>query len=138
MRKTNRNISIPESDVVKSMINRKVDILMKTYKKIPQEKYVFNILNNDIANMSPMDALNAISSKTAMINKRLKKIAEMANISKNLSTHVGRHSFATLLKTKKVDTYIIKELLGHQDIRTTEIYVKVMDSTKNEAINHLN
>ena len=80
----------------------------------------------------------AISSATAIINRRLKAIAIKAKIVKNISTHVGRHTFATNLITEGVDIYVVKELLGHQDLKITQIYAKVVDSKKAEAIKKLN
>ena len=138
MRKTDQNIVIPLFGMAKDIIYNKADVLLTDSDRINLEKYVFNILKTDIDFISPLEALNAISSATAILNRRLKKIAEQAKISTNLSTHVGRHSFATNLITKKVQIYTVKELLGHKDIRTTQIYAKVVDSTKVEAIKQLN
>ena len=73
-----------------------------------------------------------------MINKRIKRIAKLAGINKTISTHIGRHSFATMLLTNKVDLPVIQELLGHHDVKVTQIYAKVVSKRKEEAINALN
>lgn len=138
MRKTDKSLSIPQQDVVKSILNKRRSILENNGGQIYPEKYVFNILKVDIEKVSAQDALNAISSATAIINKQLKRIAEKAGITKNLSTHVGRHSFATMLLTRDVGISIIRDLLGHVDIRITQIYAKVVSKKKEEAINVLN
>ena len=52
--------------------------------------------------------------------------------------HVARHSFATMLLTGDVNISVIKELLGHSDVRVTQIYAKVVSKKKEEAINVLN
>jgi len=138
MRKTEKPLSIPQSNVAKFILNKKRTIIENNRGQITPEKYVFNILKVDVEEVSAQDTLNAISSATAIINKRLKQIAEKAEIEKNLSTHVGRHSFATLLLTGNVGLSEIRDLLGHGDVKITQVYAKVISKKKEEAINILN
>lgn len=57
------------------------------------------------------------------VNKKLKKIASLAKINKNLTCHVGRHTFASnLSNVRKVSLPIISKLLGHKNIANTTIY----------------
>ena len=67
--------------------------------------------------------------------KVLKQWAETAGIKKNVTFHVGRHTYATLLLYYGADLYTVSKLLGHTDIKTTQIYAKVMDETKRKAVN---
>ena len=83
---------------------------------------------------SKQDALNAISSATAVINKQLKRVATKAGIEKNITTHVGRHTFATLLLTKGAGIYDVQELLGHHDVKVTQVYANMVDSRRKYAI----
>ncbi|AUC14837.1 tyrosine recombinase XerD [Tenacibaculum sp. SZ-18] len=53
----------------------------------------------------------------------LKDLCTKANINKNVSPHTLRHSFATYLLKEGVDLRAIQQLLGHESITTTEIYV---------------
>lgn len=102
MRKTGKPLSIPQSNVAQFILNKKREIMENSGGQITLEKYVFNILKVDVEKVSAQDALNAISSATAIINRQLKIIAEKAGINKNLSTHVGRHSFATTIITSVI------------------------------------
>lgn len=72
------------------------------------------------------------------INYNIKKAAESVGIQKsNLSIHTARHTFATILLSKDTNINTIKELLGHSDIKTTMIYAKVLDKTKQKAVDLL-
>ena len=66
--------------------------------------------------------------------RRLKKVAEAAGIRKKVTFHVSRHTFATMMLTAGADLYTISKLIGHTDIRTTQIYSKVVDKKKRDAI----
>ncbi len=66
--------------------------------------------------------------------KVLKEHAAMINLSKNISPHKLRHSFATHLLEKNVDIRFIQELLGHSDISSTQIYTHVNSKKLNEVV----
>lgn len=63
------------------------------------------------------------------MNSYLKEIADMCGITKKLTTHVARHTFACIALANKVSMETIARMLGHSDIRTTKIYAKVLDTT---------
>lgn len=52
--------------------------------------------------------------------------------------HVSRHTFATMMLTLDVDLYTTSKLLGHKNISTTQIYAKIIDQKKDEAVNRVN
>jgi site-specific recombinase XerD len=63
------------------------------------------------------------------MNEYLKEIAEVCTISKKLTTHVGRHTFATTVcLSHGIPIETVSRLLGHSDIKTTQIYAKVTDT----------
>lgn len=66
----------------------------------------------------------------------IRKYRLQSNISKNITPHVFRHSFATLLLEKDVDIKYIQTMLGHSSIMTTQIYTHV-NSEKQSEILHL-
>jgi site-specific recombinase XerD len=48
--------------------------------------------------------------------------------------HYCRHTFGTMMMTVGADLYTTCKLMGHADIRTTQIYEKIVDSKKTEAV----
>lgn len=74
----------------------------------------------------------AISGST--LNNNIKKVAANVGIDKAIGIHTARHTFATLLLSMDAKITTIKELMGHADIKTTEIYAKVIDKSKQKAV----
>ena len=58
-----------------------------------------------------------------------------AGLKKHVTFHVGRNTYATLLLYYGADLYTVSKLLGHTNVKTTQIYTKVMDSSKRKAAN---
>lgn len=71
-------------------------------------------------------------------NRYLKDIMKIAGIDKNISFHCGRHTFATNGITLGIPIEVISELLGHTDIKTTQIYIKYTDNVKVENMEKWN
>lgn len=70
-------------------------------------------------------------------NRTLNRWAKKAGLKKRISYHVSRHTFATLLLSNGVDIYTVSKLLGHTDIKHTQIYARVIDKKKEEAVDLL-
>lgn len=69
-----------------------------------------------------------------MILIMIKQYAIMAGITKTISPHTLRHSFATALLKGGADLRVIQAMLGHEDIGTTEVYTHLEDSDLRKAI----
>lgn len=63
-------------------------------------------------------------------NERLALVAKMAGLEKKVTTHVSRHSWATIAKREKIDISLISELLGHNNIKTTYRYLACFDQSE--------
>jgi integrase/recombinase XerD len=70
----------------------------------------------------------------AMIFTIVKRLAEKAQLGKNISPHTFRHSFATHLVDGGADLRAVQEMLGHESITTTEIYTHLDQQYLREAI----
>jgi len=70
-------------------------------------------------------------------NYRLRTWMIKAGINRKITFHAGRHTFATLMLTNGVDIYTVSKLLGHKSLKTTEIYAKIIDQKKTDAVNKI-
>lgn len=71
------------------------------------------------------------------IDKLLGKWGEKAEIGKKISFHVSRHTFATMSLTQGARIEVVSKLLGHKKLSTTQIYAKIVDEKKREAVDLL-
>jgi len=62
----------------------------------------------------------------SMVNKVIKQAGKIAGLTKTISSHTLRHSFATHLLQSGVDIRTVQSQLGHADVKTTEIYTHVL------------
>lgn len=72
------------------------------------------------------------------INKPVKRWVEAAGIKKKITFHTSRHTFATMMLTLGADLYTTSKLLGHVDVRMTQVYAKIVNKKKDEAVNLVN
>ena len=67
-------------------------------------------------------------------NRKIREWAKAAGITKRISFHVARHTFATLALGNGADLFTVSKLLGHTKITTTQIYAKVLDEGRKKAV----
>ena len=75
-------------------------------------------------------------SKTTQ-TKHLKQWLSLAGISKKITFHCFRNTYATLQLTGGAALYTVSKLLGHKNIQTTQVYAKVVDEVKRKAANSI-
>ena len=73
--------------------------------------------------------------KRHMVNHPLKEWLKSAGITRRISFHSMRHSFATLLAANGVDILTISKMLTHKSVKNTQIYAEVVDERKRAAAN---
>lgn len=89
-------------------------------KDMPQDKLVFEGLKY-----------------SAYHNKHLFQWIGAAGITKDITFHCFRHTFATLQLFNGTDIYTVSKMLGHKDLKTTQVYAKIVDEAKRTAANKI-
>ncbi len=105
------------------------DRFVKMPDSVKEElKHYFSLLNSDIL----FESARGGKLATKTIQLIIKQAARKSGIKKNVHPHTLRHSFATHLLEQGIDLRIIQKLLGHSDIKTTQVYLSVsQQSIKN-------
>ena len=79
--------------------------------------------------------MNGQKYSSSSITRVMKRSAQKAGIKKRVHLHMLRHSFATHLLEQGTNLRIIQNLLGHENIQTTEIYTHVSNLEIQKVIN---
>ncbi len=74
---------------------------------------------------------------SAYMNVELLRWAMAAGITKHVTFHAGRHTFAVSLITQGVDIYTVSKLMGHTEIKTTQLYADIIDSVRKSAMHKI-
>lgn len=140
------NLEVNQIDFEESII--RVVGKGKKERIIPLDDVAIEALDNYINNYRPFLIknetcnyvfLNKNGEKISrqMIFKILKNLANKAGITKEISPHTLRHSFASNLLNNGADLRVIQELLGHENLETTEIYSHLQNKKiKDDYNNH--
>jgi integrase len=121
-----------------NLLDKPLSIL--EFYKGKSETYIFPFLSDRYDYSDSMFLHNQIVAKTALINKYLKQIAKKAKISKKITTHTARHSFADIARQKTDNIYNLSKTLGHSSLKVTEAYLasfdeKAVDETLDSMFN---
>ena len=88
-------------------------------------------------NKTPEDKVSDLPSPNT-INILIKPWAKAAGISKRFTFHTARHTFATMMLTLGADLYTTSKLLGHADVKMTQVYARIINKKKDDAVNLVN
>ena len=128
MQKTRRPVEIPVSASVQKTLEKYHDLFSRPNSRI------FPILDRVKDRTDEFSPLRRLIYGTSHVNMLIKRVASRAGITKRVSTHVARHTFATMLISKGASIYDVKELLGHQDVKVTQVYAHLLDGRKRELV----
>lgn len=119
-KKTHGNINL--------LLSKEASTIIAKYSTYQQEaEYLFPILHCK-RHITPMQKSNRVHKICHQVNTELRAFAQELGITAEVTTYVARHSFATILKKSGVNIGIISQALGHQDIKTTQIYLSKFDN----------
>jgi len=102
----------------------------KGVEMMPISEQAYSLLGE---RKEPSDKVFEGLTYSAYENKHLAKWIGLAGIEKDITFHCFRHTFATLQLSKGTDIYTVSKMLGHRELKTTQIYAKIIDKTKREA-----
>lgn len=112
--------------------NRSLEILRKYKNPDPRAPFVFDLLQKTNPKKNTID--NFKKKKLKEVNRNLKVIMSDLGIDKNITYYCARHSFATQLKFNNISIEIIREALGHKDIKSTMSYLQTLPSNQLDKI----
>ena len=123
-------------DISESKGQKRIEIVMQKTQEalyIPLSRQALAYLPTR-GNKTETDKVFYNLTTSIRMNAHVRQLAAAAGINKHVTFHTARHTFATLLLTKGADLYTTSKLLGHTDISTTQIYAKIVDAKKREAV----
>lgn len=122
--------NLKNGSIVYSRSKTKQVLTIKIEKCIEEiiERYKDLTINNYLLPIYSKQNCNA-GSNLRTHNKRLKRISEMLGLEKALSSYVSRHSWATIALRKGISVQVISEGMGHENEKTTRIYLASMDQS---------
>lgn len=102
----------------------------KGVEMMPISEQAYSLLGEP---KEPTDKVFEGLTYSAYENKHLAKWIGLAGITKDISFHCFRHTYAVLQLSKGTDIYTVSKMLGHRELKTTQIYAKIIDQTKRDA-----
>ena len=99
-------------------IEKCIEDIINKYKDLSIENYLLPIFTEQNCDYS---------SHLRTYNKRLKQISQLLDLEKSLSSYVSRHSWATIALRKGISVQIISEGMGHENEKTTRIYLASLE-----------
>ncbi|MEM6813349.1 MAG: site-specific integrase [Bacteroidota bacterium] len=106
----------------------------KGAETLPISEQAFGLLGD---RTEPEDRVFVGLKYSAWHNLKLQQWMMKAGITKTITFHCARHTYATLQLSAGTDIYTVSKLLGHKELKTTQVYAKIIDEKKKEAANKI-
>ena len=126
------------SEVVKTDSGWRVDFSQKKTSKLQYLDIPDNALKYLGNRELPEDRVFIGLKYSSYMNVELQRWMLAAGITKKITFHCARHTFAILQLTYGADIYTVSKLLGHSELKTTQVYADIIDEKRREAVNRLN
>ena len=97
---------------------------------MPISEQAFKLLGEQ---REPTDKVFDGLKYSTWLNSELVKWLYKAGITKQITFHCFRHTYATLQLSKGTDIFTVSKMLGHRDLKTTQVYAKIISQTKRDA-----
>ena len=130
--KTGSTVSILLPEKAKNIIDK--------YKEMDSQKddFIFPFLDKSDDLKNPKILLARVASVTTYTNTDLRDIAKQVGIEKYLHFHTSRHTWATRALRKGMRIEYVSKLMGHNSIRTTQVYAKIVNADLDNAMEVFN
>jgi len=111
----------------------------KKVRNVPLNKSALEILvnRNRVTKVGRIFTYKAAAINQDFISKKFKKFVVKAKINTDFNFHSLRHTFASWLVQRGVSIYEVSKLLGHADIKTTQIYAHLRSDDLRNAVERL-
>jgi integrase/recombinase XerD len=129
----NQNIiTVKNSDDFKTKSKR--ERIIPIHPKVKSIFLSYYPLGNQPKNNLIYSRKKGVKLNGEFISKQFKQTVRAAGLNENIHFHNLRHSFASNLVQRGVNLYVVKELLGHENIKTTQVYSHLTQSSLSNAV----
>jgi integrase len=104
---------------------------------VPLNTTAWRIVNDGSLHSHTDLVFSRLGSIKSPVNNYLTRWAAKAGLEKKIGWHTARHTFSVLSLESGAEIYTVSKLLGHTNLKTTQVYAKVTDKMKREAVNAL-
>ena len=127
------------STVTIKIPNKALEILEKYKPENPEPKrFIFGLLYDDTDYSNGKYRTNDTSNANMKLNAGLSSISKKCSIEKKITFHTARHTFATRALKKGMRIEYVSKLMAHSDIKTTQIYAKIVNEELDKAMDVFN
>ena len=109
------------------------NILQKYLKNKKGDDFILNVIKSEDVEKQYTESRDELRR----YNRSLKEIGQLCKIEANLTSYVARHSFASIANNKKVPLTVISQALGHDNPKTTEVYLSAFNDDTMDEYNEM-